>query len=1235
MPDRRRSRIHPVSVPVLAACLVALLAAPAAYAQRGADGDRDGVPDHRDNCSTVVNPAQLNTDRDEFGNACDPDFDQNGRVGISDFNALRAGFGLREGDPGFDAAVDLNGDGGIGIADFNTLRAYFGRFPGPGAVDAPPGPTCDDAKDAARTLCCGEFPLDDIETDTVLVPTDCDCSGGQCVPADFIAQACLPAASVSNPPQLSQLECPPPEKLADENGEGGDPICLDALDDAKEACGLAQNEFLDLLDQQAGDVVELLPVCEALESWVDAFTCDPLRKWRRRPFFTPAEQAEFDGKFTLEPEQSGWFPPPPKQDPPDPAIPLSFPFPSPDAANEPVRVIRAEVPGNLLRFWLENAAVKPILQEIDTQMGVDCSLPGLSCDFDVLNMKDLSEDIEQDFDEGGEGVRFEVDKTQDGYEIHDLQFVGLDPSGIDLTATFTGSISISSEGSLAFDLDDRAFLRLLPLHDPKGDNGYGTSLGWPDPQVSYLDRVVLYTELTDLECDAANALVLENQLVNGRYYTFSTPYRCRCDPIQGSPTNYCVADPYARPLYVFHDGALSLGANLIGNEAHYVYCSAKDPLGQDPNTTDAATLMVNLEELPAAVGPDLETLETEIGDFGPVNGLSGPALGAAIEDIRAFGCNGQYATRLPSGEQINIDLGSVSAQFGRKVSSAFAVEAAAEVETPTIVSEVNPGLILLDFDMGAEMQMWFEENWWSFPLGWLLQWVLEIFSAIASILSTFLVNLIEPVSTIEFGDLEVLIHAMVSHRNALMEVPDGTGLRVVTPELGLGVRRLASNIPTIDVTAFELAPDFDADSCDLTNPESFVDWALALFLCPLELASNLAKFAATPLIIAIKGLGELLVDVFVAPQELLFDQFASNAEVLEEASPLAGLVASAAQTVSLLPYYLEPGGNPANAPAALGVDLSGLTPAEAARRLGGSLPPPFSQLCLGSNATSVNCFLAKLFLGSANPRSPQLDLLRLGAKTHYRSFEDITGTVIPVTEQDYQDEGLSWDYPPVRYCVQGDTPPASTNYTSLMLALNSTSDYLSFGGTALLEQLSDLGEIEVSSDGDPTPTDWRAQCAAFADFRITTEYFIRRLPDPTSPRNFLDVELLVQPTKRSNFLLDEVFFCENDASCDPTSAPFRARAELAVCSFLADVWLRVCELPACADDPPYDNVLQMIQGSPTAQALVVAAFQGLASQVGDPAMAAQLAGIGTRLDACVDDLEDEGYVIPETLVVAP
>ena len=53
-----------------------------------ADTDGDGISDAADNCPSVANPDQLNTDGDSLGNACDPDDDNDGVGDAADNCAL-------------------------------------------------------------------------------------------------------------------------------------------------------------------------------------------------------------------------------------------------------------------------------------------------------------------------------------------------------------------------------------------------------------------------------------------------------------------------------------------------------------------------------------------------------------------------------------------------------------------------------------------------------------------------------------------------------------------------------------------------------------------------------------------------------------------------------------------------------------------------------------------------------------------------------------------------------------------------------------------------------------------------------------------------------------------------------------------------------------------------------------------------------------------------------------------
>jgi hypothetical protein len=103
-------------------------------AARALDSDADGRDDAADNCRALANPVQRDSDDDGFGNACDPDFDQDGVVGWPDRLSVEQAFGARAGSAAYDEGLDLDGDGVIGTYERQQLALRLGSPPGPSGL---------------------------------------------------------------------------------------------------------------------------------------------------------------------------------------------------------------------------------------------------------------------------------------------------------------------------------------------------------------------------------------------------------------------------------------------------------------------------------------------------------------------------------------------------------------------------------------------------------------------------------------------------------------------------------------------------------------------------------------------------------------------------------------------------------------------------------------------------------------------------------------------------------------------------------------------------------------------------------------------------------------------------------------------------------------------------------------------------------------------------------------------
>ena len=113
---------------IFAAMFAFLLWGSPAFAGSAPDFDGDGIADTQDNCATLVNALQTDTDGDLCGNRCDTDYNNDGNTTFLDFGQFGQAFGK---------STDLEKDhsepntGPVGFLDFSVFGQRFGKAAGP------------------------------------------------------------------------------------------------------------------------------------------------------------------------------------------------------------------------------------------------------------------------------------------------------------------------------------------------------------------------------------------------------------------------------------------------------------------------------------------------------------------------------------------------------------------------------------------------------------------------------------------------------------------------------------------------------------------------------------------------------------------------------------------------------------------------------------------------------------------------------------------------------------------------------------------------------------------------------------------------------------------------------------------------------------------------------------------------------------------------------------------------
>jgi len=146
-------------------CLILLMTMTGFGVAHAADADGDGIDDTLDNCTSVANAGQEDTDYDGHGNICDGDFDQTCMTNFSDLSLMKAGFFSA------DSNLDLDGSGSVNFNDLALIKPMFFSPPGPSAPGSLCNPDTDnDGVADVDDLCPGTPPGSTVDATGCVIP---------------------------------------------------------------------------------------------------------------------------------------------------------------------------------------------------------------------------------------------------------------------------------------------------------------------------------------------------------------------------------------------------------------------------------------------------------------------------------------------------------------------------------------------------------------------------------------------------------------------------------------------------------------------------------------------------------------------------------------------------------------------------------------------------------------------------------------------------------------------------------------------------------------------------------------------------------------------------------------------------------------------------------------------------------------------------------------------------------
>tara|TARA_B100000925_G_scaffold291908_1_gene282384 strand:+ start:8867 stop:12748 length:3882 start_codon:yes stop_codon:yes gene_type:complete len=475
----------------------------------------------------------------------------------------------------------------------------------------------------------------------------------------------------------------------------------------------------------------------------------------------------------------------------------------------------------------------------------------------------------------------------------------------------------------------------------------------------------------------------------------------------------------------------------------------------------------------------------------------------------------------------------------------------------------NYGAVSVDIRFSAEAEKVFNKNFFSWTLGLIIKTFFKLISAVLSV-----------VANIGFTAVTLLDNNFQLAQFSMEPINLGAHLMILNKEnssnavnVETKVRRIFSSKPVVTINPYKsIEPDFPncremKNFSQVRGPTDFIKWFLRSTVgCVFDSFSEILSFTVLPIQTFFSHITDHFFDLNVdLLKSFVSTEIDSAGNSLDEANDIIKVMKHGLETAK---FQANLGGDSLENPFYDEHGDSGLLAS-------------FKRTCSHDPSNKLACITWSILQNRDFGTGINICIERMGAKTHYRSLEDLYGTI-----RKFQP---SFNFPPTRFCQTsyGDTP-GKNDREIIRNKINES----------YLWNFNEIYAGTVRLNRKNVKIGWRNQCALFTDIKAKGLLDISASDEPRNGEYNLKAEFI--PTERSNYYLNEISVCQDSHRCSPLERPMKNRIKMASCSLAGDLWFRYASTKSPADKGVlnfYDLIeahMNQVRSSPIIYNLAVA-----------------------------------------------